>query len=63
MLSRRLIRPIASAKSGATETTVTTDDRATQLGSDVEREAQVDVGGGATAADAPALQPGLEDYY
>ena len=53
----------AATALGQDTTGVHTDARATPLRSDVEREAQVDVGGGATAADAPALQPGLEDYY
>jgi hypothetical protein len=33
-----------------------------QSGSGIERETQVDLGGGAAAADTPALQRGLEDY-
>jgi hypothetical protein len=44
---------------------VAADDAAATLGSqsDVEREAQVDVGGGVAAANATALQRGLEDYH
>jgi hypothetical protein len=44
---------------------VDADTAAGTLGSQsaVEREAQVDVGGGVAAANAPALQRGLEDYH
>ena len=42
---------------------VHTDARVTPLGSDVEREAQVDVGGGVAPANAPALQRRLEDHH